>query len=113
MFIAPALCYELLAGYLQAKNRDRLVCIWRYALRVTVPLLLPVMALFTSNRSVLFCTAIFVFGFGFTMAAFANNTLSVLYRNSFRRRSSAGIPRGCSCCGTCQATSARCWSHGS
>lgn len=80
MFIAPALCYELLAGYLQAKNRDRLVCIWSYALRVTVPLLLPVMALCTANRSVLFWTAIFVFGFGFTMAAFANNTLSVLYR---------------------------------
>ena len=80
MFIAPAICYELLAGYLQAKNRDRLVCLWCYALRVAVALLLPAMALCTAKRPVLFWTAIFVFGLGYTLAAFANNSLSVLYR---------------------------------
>ncbi|MBR0457829.1 MAG: MFS transporter [Victivallales bacterium] len=80
MFLAPAICYQLAAAYLQSLNRDKLICIWCYGLRVAVPLLLPVMALVTENRTVLFWTALFVFGFGYTMAAFANNTLSVLYK---------------------------------
>ena len=80
MFIAPAIFYQLAAAYLQSLNRDKFICIWSYGLRIAAPLLLPVMALVTDNRTVLFCTSLFVFGFGYTMAAFANNTLSVLYK---------------------------------
>ena len=80
MFIAPALCYQLLAPHLQSLNRDREICIWSYALRISVPMLLPIVAIFHPGPTVLFWTSVFVMGAGFTLAAFANNTLAVLYR---------------------------------
>lgn len=80
MFIAPALFYQLLSPYLQAFGRDKLVCLWSYLLRITVPTALPFIALFFTDKNVLFWSAVVIFGFSHTMAAFANNSLMVLYR---------------------------------
>ncbi len=92
MFIAPALFYQLLAPFLQALDRDKTICLWSYFLRIAVPTALPVIALFTTDKTVLFWSALLIFGFSYTMAAFANNTLMVLYHkvlpgNSFNHYS--------------------------
>lgn len=82
MFLASAFLYMLFTPLLQknAGHSDKFICIWAYLFRSALPALLPVIALFTLDQEILTWSAIVLLSLGMTLAAFANNSLMVLYR---------------------------------
>ena len=53
MYVASALLYMIFTPFLQRNpgRSDKLICIWAYLCRVAVPVLLPVIAIFTNILS--------------------------------------------------------------
>lgn len=82
MYVASALLYMIFTPFLQRNpgRSDKLICIWAYLFRAAVPVLLPVIAMFTGNQNVLTWSAVVLLSLGMTLAAFANNSLMNLYR---------------------------------
>jgi MFS family permease len=82
MYFLPAISYLLLAPWLQRKQIDREVCIFGYLLRVSLPCLLPILALLTSNAKVLTIACMVILPISMMLATFANNSLMVIYRQA-------------------------------
>ena len=82
MYVASAVLYMIFTPLLQRNpgTSDKLICIWAYLFRATLPALLPVIALFTDNQELLTWSAVVLLSLGMTLAAFANNSLMSLYR---------------------------------
>lgn len=82
MYLASAFLYLLFTPLLQKNpgRSDKFICFWAYLFRSALPVLLPVIALFTLNQEILTWSAIVLLSLGMTLAAFANNSLMSLYR---------------------------------
>ena len=85
MFLVPPLLYALLVPLLNRIHADIKICINCYIVRASLPALLPVLALFTDNKSILTAACIFVLTTAMTCAVFANNSLMAIYRLSLRQ----------------------------
>ena len=82
MYLLPTISYFILAPYLQKKEINRELCIYGYLLRVSVPCLLPLIALFTDNIRILTIASAVILPIGMMTATFANNSLMVIYRRA-------------------------------
>lgn len=85
MFLAPALIYQLALPLLHRADPVRL-CVNSYALRTILPCLLPFFAIVCTDLNTLEIVTMAVFAICYTAAAFANNTLAVIYRHSLPAR---------------------------
>jgi len=83
MFLAPALSYQLAIPLLRRLDWPEQVCAYSYALRVSLPCLLPLFGIFGAGRGLITFAAMLILGFSGAMAAFANNSLSLIYRQTF------------------------------
>lgn len=81
-YLIPTVLYQLAVPLLQRLKNDVGVTVWCYLLRALLPALLPILALFTDNKSVLTLSCILVFSTAMTMAVFANNSLLAIYRTA-------------------------------
>ena len=82
MYLLPAISYFLLAPYLQKKEIDKEISIYGYFLRVSIPCLLPLLALSTDNIKLLTIASIIILPISMMNATFANNSLMVIYRKA-------------------------------
>ncbi|MBR7127696.1 MAG: hypothetical protein IKD09_03845 [Lentisphaeria bacterium] len=82
MYLLPAVSYFILAPWLQKKEIDREICMYGYLARVSVPCLLPLIALFTENVGILTIASAIILPIGMMTATFANNSLMVIYRRA-------------------------------
>lgn len=82
MYFLPAISYLLLAPWLQRKQIDREVCIFGYLFRVSLPCLLPLLALLTDNVKVLTIACMIILPISMMLATFANNSLMIIYRQA-------------------------------
>lgn len=80
MFFLPALCYFAAAPFLRGTARSREIVQWAYFIRIWIVVLIPVIALCTANPHLLLTGVVIFTSIAFVAAAFANNTLMVLYR---------------------------------
>ena len=82
MYVASAFLYMVFTPQLQKNpgSSDKLICIWAYLFRAALPVLLPVIAMFTQHQEILTWSAVVLLSLGMTLAAFANNSLMSLYR---------------------------------
>ena len=83
MFLAPALSYQLAIPLLRRLDRPEQVCAYSYAVRVTLPCLLPLFGIFGAGRELITYAAMLILGVSGALAAFANNSLSLIYRQTF------------------------------
>ena len=80
MFLVPAIVYWLLANRLRDLRIAPAVCRWAYLLRITIPLCLPLTALYIGSASIRMAICIAVFSSSFSLAMIANNTLLTVSR---------------------------------
>ena len=80
MFLLPAAAYQLLSPLLEKLDKDVPMCILCYLLRGILPLCLPFLAVFSSNRALLTAGCYVLLPGGMLCAAFANNLLMKIYR---------------------------------
>jgi len=85
MFILPALSYQLMMPWIRRKHELSL-CVYAYSIRIALPCLLPFLALLVDDKTILAVATMAVLGIGATLAALANNTLSVIYRRALPER---------------------------
>ncbi|MFA6931376.1 MAG: MFS transporter [Lentisphaeria bacterium] len=83
MFLAPALSYQLAIPLLRKLDCPEQVCAYSYAIRVFLPCLLPFLGIFGAGREVITIAAMLILGLCGALAAFANNSLSLIYRQTF------------------------------
>ena len=80
MFLVPAIVYWLLANRLRDLRIAPAVCRWAYLLRITIPLCLPLTALYVGSATIRMAICIAVFSSSFSLAMIANNTLLTVSR---------------------------------
>ena len=80
MFLLPAVSYQLCTPLLQKLNKDIEICAFSYALRAALPLLLPFLAIFCTDKTVLTWACALLPAGGMLFAVFANNSLMKIYR---------------------------------
>jgi len=80
MFLVPAIVYWLLANRLRDLRIAPAVCRWAYLLRITIPLCLPLTALYVDSAGIRMAICILVFSSSFSLAMIANNTLLTVSR---------------------------------
>lgn len=85
MFLLPALSYQLAMPWIRRKHELSL-CVYAYSIRIALPCLLPFLALLVDDKTILAAATMAVLGIGATLAALANNTLSVIYRRALPER---------------------------
>ena len=90
IFLMPAIAYWLLANTLRNLKIGAAVCRWAYLTRITVPLLLPLTALYVQSAALRMTICVAVFSISFSAAMIANNTLLTLCKaavpdNAFNR----------------------------
>lgn len=87
MFLVPAILYFFMVPILRKLHADVKITLYCYFFRASLPILLPVLALFTDNRAILTAACIFVLSAAMTLAAFANNSLMAIYRMAIPKES--------------------------
>lgn len=80
MFLLPAVLYQVFSPLLHRLDRDVQVTAICYSLRGLLPLLLPVLAVFCTDKGVLTAASVVLLSGGMLFATFANNSLMKLYR---------------------------------
>ncbi len=80
MFLVPAIVYWLLANHLRDLRIAPAVCRWAYLLRITIPLCLPLAALYVASAHLRMAICVVVFSLSFSLAMIANNTLLTVSR---------------------------------
>ena len=80
MYLAPAVLYFLMVPVLRRLQADVKITIYCYLARVILPVILPILALMTGNKTILTLACIFVLSGAMTLAGFANNSLMAIYR---------------------------------
>jgi len=91
MFFVPALSYFVVAPLISGTHYSREIVQWSYLIRIGVATLCPLTALLTSNPFIRLVGVLLSTTICFVAAAFANNTLMILYRqllpgDDFNRR---------------------------
>ena len=79
-FLMPAVVYQLASPLVRKLDRDAELCAVCYTLRGVLPLLLPVLAIFCTNKPILTAASTILPAAGMLCAVFANNSLMILYR---------------------------------
>lgn len=87
MYLAPAILYFLLVPILQRLHADVKIVSNCYVIRASLPAILPILALVTSNKIILTAACIFVLSAAMTLAGFANNSLMAIYRLALPKES--------------------------
>jgi predicted MFS family arabinose efflux permease len=80
MFLFPAIIYQFLAPFLGRMQKDIQICAVSYAVRVFLPILLPFLAMVTTDRTLLTWGVMVILPLGMLFAVIANNTLMAVYR---------------------------------
>lgn len=80
MYLVPAVVYQLCLPLLQKIGRDTKVCAVSYAVRASLPLALPFLAIFCRDREIMTVACTVLLSCGMLFAVFANNALMKIYR---------------------------------